>query len=98
MAKALVGDRLLDWDMMEESDKNSWRATAKAAIRVMKNPSGAMMKASERALYSERREPGQWFSQKDKHKIRYLAMIDVALGEHGRWKEAVKPPDLEKTE
>lgn len=93
VARAVAEDRMLDWNAMEESEKDSWRATAKAAIRVLKNPSGEMLKASERALYSERREPGQWFSQKDKHKIRYRAMIDVAMGEHGKWKERVKAPD-----
>lgn len=59
-------------------------AMARAAIEAMRDPINPMLHAAAKAMSPDFRPTLDYVSTKQKHRIRYRAMIDAALG-----KEAV---------
>ena len=59
----------------------TWEEVAKAAIKAMREPNNHMLHACAKSMSPERRPTMARVSVKRKHRIRYQAMIDAALGE-----------------
>lgn len=93
VAKAIRGKVPFGYGMTDEEAINY----ARAAIEAMSNPTSRMIKASEGAIYKYRPE-GKWYSMREKHKLRYQAMIQEALGGDKGWHELVAAPSCEKEE
>lgn len=53
---------------------------ARAAIRALRDPTRDMVWAAQSAMTPEKRPTPEWVSCRKKHRIRYAAMIDAALG------------------
>ena len=57
------------------------RAQARAAVKEMQNPTRSMLRAAAKAMLPEYRPTPERVPCKEKHRIRYRAMIDAALSE-----------------
>jgi hypothetical protein len=56
------------------------RIRAVAAIQAMREPTNSMLKAAAKSMSPEHRPTPEYLSVKEKHRARYRAMIDAALG------------------
>lgn len=56
------------------------REARRRAIQDLRNPTPKMLKAAAAAMSSSKRPTSDWVSCKEKHRIRFQAMIDAAGG------------------
>lgn len=66
--------------MPGENRRDVFLREARAAIAAMRNPNKPMIHAACKALSPGRRPTPERVSVKEKHRIRFSAMIDAALG------------------
>ena len=71
---------VVTWDNATEGRREWSRAIARAAIEAMRKPNRKMLNAAAKAMSPEKRPTPTFVSTAAKHQIRYMAMIDTALG------------------
>lgn len=76
VAKAQAGTR---WESFDEEHKDAARQLARDAIMAMRDPTGPMLKAACASMSPGKRPTPDRVPVKEKHRIRYAAMIDEAL-------------------
>lgn len=90
VARSMAMDAGYDWASMferysvkweTEAVRPWWRDRARAAIEEMRNPTRGMLCAATKAMLPKYRPTPDHVPCKEKHRIRYRAMIDAALSE-----------------
>lgn len=67
--------------MPGEDRKAVFMREARAAIEAMREPNNRMLHAAAKSMSPERRPTPKRVGVKEKHRIRYRAMIDAVLGQ-----------------
>ena len=80
------------WDQMTALARAAYRQRARVAIEAMVEPTNGMLGEAAKAMSPGKRPTQEFVSVKEKHKIRYQAMIRSALDD----RDSTSPPETEQ--